>query len=142
MIVRLTGDGETGAFCAEAVTQRASTSETTARANFFIEKVSLSIVRSYPWPHLHPAACGHQRRAKKNDDNGEKLAMDDLAKEDEFFRLHGRHLTGPHRLAPGQEFQSRQDRQCRGRNESGEFRQKGVAMPVIVRTFLEIEDAH
>src|SRR5215510_4383022 len=58
-----------------------------------------------------PPAARHDGGGKQDDDDADQLAVDQGADKPHFARLHDWHLPRFYRLAPGQEFYRRHDRQ-------------------------------
>src|SRR5439155_26368099 len=59
-----------------------------------------------------------------------------------FFRTDRGHLPGTEQLAPRQKLQRGDDRQQADGDKDREFCHEGLAVEVIVRPFLEIEQRH
>src|SRR5215510_4979851 len=58
-----------------------------------------------------PPAARHDGGEEQDDDDAHQLAVDQGADKPHFARLHDWHLPCLYRLAPGQEFYRRHDRQ-------------------------------
>src|SRR5580704_14913941 len=88
---------------------------------------------------LNPAATRHDRSAQQNDDNRGQLRMNNHCHALAARCLPDRHLPGPDRTTPGQEFPGRNDRQQTDDHEQAELHQERMAMPVIGRALFEEE---
>lgn len=70
---------------------------------------------------LNPPTPRHDRGTEQDDDDGEKLAVNDHGDQSQLLRANGGHLPGLHRLTPRQKFDRRYDRQQTNHDKDGEL---------------------